>query len=162
MKKFGLQPESVVAFNNRFAESMGCAETPELSPQTVGKMGLRGVPGLVIEGKGLVTAKPGAAGARPGRGGGAGGRGGRGPQTGGREKVNGQGGEGGKPQGIERNGSGAGPRGGRGGSAGLRGARGGRPQGGDAGRRRPRTSYGTSDATGANKSEEPRHKRPRR
>ncbi|KAH8898998.1 DEAD-domain-containing protein [Thozetella sp. PMI_491] len=41
-----LNSASLVQLANRFSASMGCAEPPELEASTIGKMGLKGVPGL--------------------------------------------------------------------------------------------------------------------
>lgn len=57
-----------MALANRYSSSLGLASPPFLEAQTVGKMGLKGVPGLNV--------KPGGAGR--GRGGGGGGFGGGG------------------------------------------------------------------------------------
>ncbi|KAL2162982.1 hypothetical protein VTH06DRAFT_6818 [Thermothelomyces fergusii] len=70
MRRYGLDARGVVAFANRFAAAIGCAEPPAIKSVVAAKMRLRDVPGLVIEGRGLVrdTVK--------GRGGGGGGGGG--------------------------------------------------------------------------------------
>lgn len=157
MKRYGLDPTGVVALANRFATSFGCAEVPTLSPMLVGKMGLKGVPGLVVEGKGLVRGPPpGASGsAGRGRGGRGGGRGaagmggGRGGFFDGPPRENGFGG----PSSEERSGRG-GPRGGRGfGRGGAGGGRGGRRGPGQSDR--PREESGQQ-------GEEPSRKRARR
>ncbi|KAL1840466.1 hypothetical protein VTJ49DRAFT_463 [Mycothermus thermophilus] len=54
MKRYRLDPAGVVALANRFAAAFGCDGIPVLSPMLVGKMGLKNVPGLVVEGKGLI------------------------------------------------------------------------------------------------------------
>ncbi|KAK0635976.1 P-loop containing nucleoside triphosphate hydrolase protein [Bombardia bombarda] len=51
-KVHGLDSPAVVQLANRFSGAMGLAEPPVLEPSTVGKMGLKGVPGLIIRGKG--------------------------------------------------------------------------------------------------------------
>ncbi|KAL2176467.1 P-loop containing nucleoside triphosphate hydrolase protein [Thermothelomyces heterothallicus CBS 202.75] len=77
MRRYGLDQAGVVALANRFAAAFGCGDAPPaLSPATVGKMGLRGVPGLVVEGKGLVVAGNANPAGNAGKGGGRGGRGG--------------------------------------------------------------------------------------
>jgi ATP-dependent RNA helicase MSS116 len=48
LKKLRLQPPDLVALANRYAFSMGLPEPPMLEAKTVGKMGLKGVPGLRI------------------------------------------------------------------------------------------------------------------
>ena len=50
----------VVELANAFSRIIGCAEPPELEAKTVGKMGLKGVPGLRIAGRG--TGGPGGGG----------------------------------------------------------------------------------------------------
>jgi ATP-dependent RNA helicase MSS116, mitochondrial len=71
-KIHGMDAPEVVKFANRYSESLGLEEPPALEPSTVGKMGLKGVPGLTIRrgasGKGGARAGPGAGG-RPGVGG---------------------------------------------------------------------------------------------
>jgi len=82
LKKFhGLEAPAVVRLANQFSESLGLEEPPALEPSTVGKMGLKGVPGLTI--------RRGASGGGGGRGGGGGGRGGAraGPGAGGRKQA---------------------------------------------------------------------------
>ncbi|KAL2020587.1 hypothetical protein VTK56DRAFT_8175 [Thermocarpiscus australiensis] len=65
MKLYGLDAAAIVAFGNRFAKSIGLDEVPALDPRLVGKMNLKGVPGLVIEGKGpVVGSTPAADGGR--------------------------------------------------------------------------------------------------
>ncbi|KAK5656747.1 hypothetical protein OQA88_4295 [Cercophora sp. LCS_1] len=75
-KIHGLDGPEVVQLANNFSESLGLEEPPALEQSTVSKMGLKGVPGLIIQGKGLIN----GGGPRPGGGGrsGRGGRGGRG------------------------------------------------------------------------------------
>ena len=53
-RKCGFNPTQLVATANQFASCIGLAEPPALRAQTVGKMGLRGTPGLRVEGKGGV------------------------------------------------------------------------------------------------------------
>ena len=60
--------EDLVAEANDWFASLGQSEPPALLAKTVGKMGLKGVPGLRVEGKGGVPRREG--------GGGGGGRGG--------------------------------------------------------------------------------------
>ncbi|KAK3685236.1 P-loop containing nucleoside triphosphate hydrolase protein [Podospora appendiculata] len=55
-KVHGLESNGVVQLANRFAASMGCTEPPALESSTVGKMGLKGVPGLIIKGRNGVPA----------------------------------------------------------------------------------------------------------
>ncbi|KAK4152010.1 P-loop containing nucleoside triphosphate hydrolase protein [Chaetomidium leptoderma] len=103
MRRYNLDQVGVVDLANRFASAFGCEEIPVLSPMLVGKMGLKGVPGLIVEGRGLVAGPPpgsrpaggrGRGGAGAGAGAGAGGgRGGRGPRNG-----RGGGGGGGAPR----------------------------------------------------------------
>ncbi|GAA6020962.1 hypothetical protein JCM10207_003205 [Rhodosporidiobolus poonsookiae] len=110
---FGGSAARMVQVFNEFAtsaEGLGCAEVPPIMAQTVGKMGLKGTPGLNI-----VSVLPG----KEPRGGSGGGRGGRGGGGGGGGRG-GRGGAGG--------GGGGGPI--RGGGGGGRGARGGRGRGG--------------------------------
>lgn len=47
-KIHGMDAPAVVKLANRFSESLGLDEPPALEPSTVGKMGLKGVPGLTI------------------------------------------------------------------------------------------------------------------
>jgi ATP-dependent RNA helicase MSS116 len=107
MKRYRLQPAGVVELANRFAKSFGCDDIPVLSPMLVGKMGLRGVPGLVVEGKGLIAGPPpgsAPAGGARGNGGGRGNNGGGGfrngsgggPRPEGRRRQNRTGGDSGK------------------------------------------------------------------
>ncbi|KAL2132734.1 hypothetical protein VTI74DRAFT_3444 [Chaetomium olivicolor] len=134
MKKYRLDAPAVVDLANRFAKSFGLDELPELSPKTVGMMGLRGVPGLVVEGRGLIK------GPGPEKGGPLGGTGRGGRRGGGGDKVffGGDAAANGEPR-MNRA-----PRGGgRGGRGGGRGSGFGR---------RPR---------GPNEGEEPSRKRPR-
>jgi ATP-dependent RNA helicase MSS116 len=106
-KQLQLNNEGLVAAANDYAEAMGMPEPPLLDKQVVGKMGLRGVPGLNVGhvervggrnggGRGGRGGNPATAGkqtngdappARGGRGGGRGGRGGRGGGRGGRGGV---------------------------------------------------------------------------
>lgn len=58
MKRYRLSPTAVVDLSNTFAYSLGLEEIPALPQSTVSKMGLKGVKGLVIEGKGLVRGAP--------------------------------------------------------------------------------------------------------
>ena len=104
--------DELVAQANLFAsEALGCAETPALEKQTVGKMGLKNARGLVV-----VANRPrapngrGGGGGRPGGGGGGGGDGRfGGPGDGGPRPSGGGGG------GFGGRGRGRGGRGGRGG-----------------------------------------------
>jgi ATP-dependent RNA helicase MSS116 len=106
-KQLQLNNEGLVAAANDYAEAMGMPEPPLLDKQVVGKMGLRGVPGLNVGhiervggrnggGRGGRGGNPATAGkqtngdappARGGRGGGRGGRGGRGGGRGARGGV---------------------------------------------------------------------------
>ncbi|KAK4221528.1 putative ATP-dependent RNA helicase MSS116 mitochondrial precursor [Podospora fimiseda] len=55
MKRYRLTPETVVEKANELAASLGFDDgPPPLMQSTVSKMGLKGVPGLNIEGKGMV------------------------------------------------------------------------------------------------------------
>ncbi|GAA6043821.1 hypothetical protein JCM8097_002067 [Rhodosporidiobolus ruineniae] len=95
---FGGNAGAMVQTFNEFATSpdgLGCREVPGILAQTVGKMGLRGTPGLNIV-KELPNGKTGGGG---GRGGGQGGRGGRGGGGGGRVRGGGGGGRGGRGRG---------------------------------------------------------------
>jgi ATP-dependent RNA helicase MSS116 len=71
-KIHGLSPADLVAMANRYSASLGLAEPPVLEARTVGKMGLKGVPGLNVE----------SGGAKGGRGGGGRGGFGGGPGRG--------------------------------------------------------------------------------
>lgn len=48
LKKLRLQPRELVQIANEYAEAMGCPEPPMIEKKIVGKMGLKGVPGLRI------------------------------------------------------------------------------------------------------------------
>ncbi|KAK3942460.1 hypothetical protein QBC46DRAFT_339409 [Diplogelasinospora grovesii] len=81
-KVMGLDARGVVHLSNRFSESIGCDEPPALEASTIGKMGLKGVPGLTIKrktggnqesGDGRKGGGAPGGGGRRGRGGGAGG-----------------------------------------------------------------------------------------
>jgi ATP-dependent RNA helicase MSS116 len=48
LKKLRLDAKGLVQLANGYAMAMGCAEVPLIEKQTVGKMGLKGVPGLNI------------------------------------------------------------------------------------------------------------------
>jgi ATP-dependent RNA helicase MSS116 len=109
-KQLQLNNEGLVAAANEYAESMGMPEPPLLDKQVVGKMGLRGVPGLNV---GHVE-RTGGRGGRGG-GGGGGGRGGRSNGPSGGRDTNGD-----APSGRGR-GGGRGGRGGRGGGRGRGG-----------------------------------------
>ncbi|KAL2064375.1 hypothetical protein VTL71DRAFT_4869 [Oculimacula yallundae] len=115
----GLQWDNVklVQEANTFArEGLGCPEIPALPKSTLGKMGLRGVPGLVI---GPEMSKPSNHGRR---GGASGGGEGRSAGSGGQGRVNGApGGAFGGGGGGEGRPAGSGGRGGRGGRGGGRG-----------------------------------------
>eukprot|EP00798_Chlamydomonas_sp_ICE-L_P017563 gene17563-23886_t len=69
-----LPKHELVALGNEYASILGCPEPPELSAMAVGKMGLKGVPGLNVK-KG--PSEQGRGGGGGGRGGGGGGRGSR-------------------------------------------------------------------------------------
>ncbi|KAK4202048.1 putative ATP-dependent RNA helicase MSS116 mitochondrial precursor [Triangularia verruculosa] len=137
-RQLGLQYAEVVQLANEFAYSMGCEEVPEVEQRTVSKMGLRGIPGLRIEGKPGVTRAASGPNNRTG-----GGRAQGGPGRMQRGKVA-----------DPRAPNGSGP------SAGAFNGAGNRPPGGgnsrDGGNRR-----GPRESTGAN-AEEPSRKRPRR
>jgi ATP-dependent RNA helicase MSS116 len=69
LRRLGWSKEELVQWANAYSRTLGLAQPPSLPANTVGKMGLRGVQGLIVE-KGL----PGGSGG--GRGGGRGGMGG--------------------------------------------------------------------------------------
>lgn len=48
LKKLNLSPADLVRLANEYARSMGCPEPPLIEKSTIGKMGLKGVPGLRI------------------------------------------------------------------------------------------------------------------
>ncbi|KAJ4302779.1 hypothetical protein N0V90_001670 [Kalmusia sp. IMI 367209] len=48
LKKLRLQPKELVQIANEYAAAMGCPEPPMIEKKVVGKMGLKGVPGLRI------------------------------------------------------------------------------------------------------------------
>jgi ATP-dependent RNA helicase MSS116 len=48
LKKLQMQPADLVRVANAYAASMGCPEPPLMEKSTIGKMGLKGVPGLRI------------------------------------------------------------------------------------------------------------------
>jgi len=48
LKKLRLTPSELVQIANQYAETMGCPEPPMIDRKVVGKMGLKGVPGLRI------------------------------------------------------------------------------------------------------------------
>ena len=78
LRKLRWSQEELVARANGFAlECLGLREPPPLEAKTVGKMGLKGVPGLNIYGRGGIAPKEDRGGGRQG-GGGGGGRGGGG------------------------------------------------------------------------------------
>ncbi|KAK0659706.1 putative ATP-dependent RNA helicase MSS116 mitochondrial precursor [Cercophora samala] len=58
-RQLGLQPPEVVGLANEFAYAMGYDEIPEVEAKMVGKMGLKGVAGLRIQGKGVSRAAAG-------------------------------------------------------------------------------------------------------
>ena len=62
-----LAAAQLVDVGNTFSKIIGLPEPPEIEAKTVGKMGLKGVPGIRVAGKG--------AGGGPGRAGGGGGGG---------------------------------------------------------------------------------------
>lgn len=70
--------DALVEFCNGFSAQLGFVEPPPIEAKTVGKMGLKGVPGLNISGKGMRRDNGFGGGGRGGggRGGGARGRGG--------------------------------------------------------------------------------------
>ena len=77
----------VVEVSNQYSKLMGLDEIPSLEPKTVGKMGLKGVPGLNI----MRNPRDNNGGGRGGRGRGGGGRGGPGRGGPGRGGRGGQG-----------------------------------------------------------------------
>ena len=101
LRKMGWNAERLVREANAYAvDFMGCREPPPMLKSTVGKMGLKGVPGLNV-----VSQLPGSdAGAqKPGGPGGGGGRGQRGSfERGGPPPRGSGGGRGGKWQGRPR------------------------------------------------------------
>ncbi|TFK35364.1 P-loop containing nucleoside triphosphate hydrolase protein [Crucibulum laeve] len=118
LKKLGWSKERLVAEAGRYArEALGWTgeQVPSLDPRTVGKMGLRGTPGLVLERK---DAAP------------RGGQGSRGGYRGGDSRG---GGRGGGYNGNREGGGGGSYRGSGGGEGGYRGGRG-RAGGGGRGR----------------------------
>lgn len=48
LKKLRLDPKGLVQMSNEYARAMGCPEPPLIEKRVVGKMGLKGVPGLNI------------------------------------------------------------------------------------------------------------------
>lgn len=48
LKKLQLSPAELVRLANEYARTMGCPEPPMMEKSTIGKMGLKGVPGLRI------------------------------------------------------------------------------------------------------------------
>jgi ATP-dependent RNA helicase MSS116 len=48
LKKLNLTPAELVRLANEYARAMGCPEPPLIEKSTIGKMGLKGVPGLRI------------------------------------------------------------------------------------------------------------------
>ncbi|KAK4173099.1 putative ATP-dependent RNA helicase MSS116 mitochondrial precursor [Triangularia setosa] len=147
-RQLGLQPPDVVNLANDFAYSMGYEEIPEVEQKTVSKMGLKGVAGLRIQGKGVSRAAPGP----NNRTGGGRAQGGPGrmqrgkvvdPRAGGGQNNYGGGGGGGGPAADGSNGGGN------------------RSQGGSNNSRGGGNRRGPRESTGAN-AEEPSRKRPRR
>lgn len=110
LKLLGWSKADLVMEANEWFAGLGRTDPPALLAKTVGKMGLKSVPGLKVEGKG---ARGGGGGGRGGRGGGRGGYGG----GGGRGGYNGGGGGGRGGYGGGRGGYGGG-RGGYGGGGG--------------------------------------------
>lgn len=78
LRKLGWSKEELVQWANAYGRTLGLASPPALPAKTVGKMGLRGVAGLVVE-KGPSGSGGGGGG---GRGGGRGAGGGRGQRPG--------------------------------------------------------------------------------
>ncbi|KAK3111320.1 hypothetical protein LTR53_013561, partial [Teratosphaeriaceae sp. CCFEE 6253] len=108
-KQLRLDNGGLVALANEYAASMGCPEPPVIDKSVVGKMGLRGTPGLNV---GIVQSTPRNFGPRQGGGGGGGGQG----------KVVKNGVPGGAPNGgINGHGGGGAGSGGRGGRRPARG-----------------------------------------
>eukprot|EP01116_Phalansterium_solitarium_P021289 TRINITY_DN6559_c0_g1_i1.p1 TRINITY_DN6559_c0_g1~~TRINITY_DN6559_c0_g1_i1.p1 ORF type:complete len:662 (-),score=187.74 TRINITY_DN6559_c0_g1_i1:493-2382(-) len=146
VRQFGWSLPQLVAEGNHYAEIIGCAEQPSFEAKTVGKMGLKGVPGLRIEarqdggghggGRQPQHSGPSGASRRGGHSGGrggsqSGGAGGRGAQFGGAQS-------GGAQSGGAQSGGGGGRGGAQGGGRGGRGgARGGGRGGASAGHPRP-------------------------
>lgn len=93
LKTVGWDKPKLVEMGNLWAGMIGLSEIPGFEPKTVGKMGLKGIPGLRIE---RVDRPPqGQGGGRGGQGGGrgpggGGGRGGQGGDRGGRPREGGQ------------------------------------------------------------------------
>jgi ATP-dependent RNA helicase MSS116 len=48
LKKLKLDSKGLVQLANQYARAMGCPEPPLIEKRVVGKMGLKGVPGLRI------------------------------------------------------------------------------------------------------------------
>ena len=69
LRKLNINKAELVQMSNQFAVTIGCREQPKLLAKTIGKMGLKGTPGLLID---RDTQEHG------GGGGGGGGRGGGG------------------------------------------------------------------------------------
>lgn len=74
LRKLNMDKNDLVALSNHYYASIGLSCMPALQAKTVGKMGLKGVPGLRIE----KVPQPQGGGSGGGRGGGGGGGGGRG------------------------------------------------------------------------------------
>jgi ATP-dependent RNA helicase MSS116 len=140
LRRLRWTPEKLVAAANHYAVAcMGCSQPPALQKKTIGKMGLKGVPGLRI-----ATGDEAGGGGRGGGGrGGGGGGGGHGGGGGG-----GRGGPGGyasQPMGgVERFGGGQQqqPRGGGGGGGGGGGSGAAAAGGGEGAKRRRRRGGG--------------------
>jgi ATP-dependent RNA helicase MSS116 len=150
MKRYNLGATGVVELANRFAGAFGCDDIPALSPQMVGKMGLKGVPGLVVEGRGTISGTP-----RVPNGNGRGGRGGR--HVGRAPASTRYGGN------AESGGAGFGGNAGFGGGDARFGGEGGKPsRGGGRGGRGGGGRGGARSHEDGNKGEEPSRKRARR
>jgi ATP-dependent RNA helicase MSS116 len=49
LRKLNINKAELVQMSNQFAVTIGCREQPKLLAKTVGKMGLKGTPGLLID-----------------------------------------------------------------------------------------------------------------
>lgn len=114
-KKLGWSPAELVRMANEFSAMCGLAEPPALLAKTIGKMGLKGVPGLR---KAVGNETWGGQGGQGGGGQGGGGRGGGGRGGGGGAASSSSGGRGGGGGGGGRGGGGGGQQRGRGGGRG--------------------------------------------
>ena len=49
LRKLNINKNELVQMSNQFAVTIGCREQPKLLAKTIGKMGLKGTPGLLID-----------------------------------------------------------------------------------------------------------------